>query len=209
MALRQRTTTARQAVRPPLLPRHRTARHHWCTLHLRWQRVQWGRVMFTDESRFSIQFNDGRVRVYRRPGERFADVNVRQRHRFGGGSVMVWGGISIHHRTPLYVVDGNLTGIRSLNEIIRPLVLPGIQQIGGGAVLQDDNARPHRARVVTDFLRQQGIARMDWPSYSPDLAPVEHAWDELGRRVRNNHAPPANLHDMGQLLMAEWQAIPQ
>ena len=101
---------------------------------------------------------------------------------------------------PLYVVDGNLTGIRYLNEIIRPLVLPGLQQIGGGAVLQDDNARPHRARVVTDFLRQQGIARM---------APIEHAWDELGRRVRNNHAPPANLHDMGQLLMAEWQAIPQ
>ena len=32
----------RQAVRPPLLPRHRTARRHWCTLHLRWQRVQWG-----------------------------------------------------------------------------------------------------------------------------------------------------------------------
>ena len=90
----------RQADRPPLLPRHRTARRHWWTLHLRWQRVQWGRVMFTDESRISIQFNDGRVRVYRRPGERFADVNVRQRHRFGGGSVMVWGGISIHHRTP-------------------------------------------------------------------------------------------------------------
>ena len=69
----------RQAVRPPLLPRHRTARSHWCTLHLRWQRVQWGRVMFTDESRFSIQFNDGRIRVYRRPGERFANFNVRQR----------------------------------------------------------------------------------------------------------------------------------
>ena len=90
----------RQAVQPPLLPRHRTARRHCCTLHLRWQRVQWGRVMFTDESRFSIQFNDSRVRVYRCPGERFADVNDRQRHRFGGGSVMVWGSISIHHRTP-------------------------------------------------------------------------------------------------------------
>ena len=95
----------------------------------------------------------------------------------------MWGGISIHHRTPLYVVDGNLTGIRYLNEIIRPLILPGIQQIGGGSVLQDDNARPHHARVVTDFLRQQGIARIDWPAYSPDLAPIEHAWDELGRIV--------------------------
>ena len=215
MALRQRTTTARRlrdnlrtatgtrVSDQTIRNRHRTARRHWCTLHLRWQRVQWGRVMFTDESRFSIQFNDGRVRVYRRPGQRFAGVNVRQRHRFGGGSVMVWGGMSIHHRTPIYV--GNLTGIRYLNEIIRSLVLPGLQQIGGGAVLQDDNVRPHRARVVTDFLGQQGIARMYWPAYSPDLAPIEHAWDELGRRVRNNHAPPANL----QLLMAERQAISQ
>ena len=53
----------RQAVRQPLLPRHRMARRHWCMLHLQWQRVQWGQMMFTDESRFSIQFNDGRVRV--------------------------------------------------------------------------------------------------------------------------------------------------
>ena len=78
------------------------------------------------------------------------------------------------------------------------------------AWLQGCNTQRNVAvRVVTDFLRQQGIARMDWPAYSPDLAPIEHAWDELGRRVRNNHAPLANLHDMGQLLMAEWQAIPQ
>ena len=78
------------------------------------------------------------------------------------------------------------------------------------AWLQGGNTQRNVAvRVVTDFLRQQGIARMDWPAYSPDLAPIEHAWDELGRRVRNNHAPLANLHDMGQLLMAEWQAIPQ
>ena len=33
----------RQAFRPPLLPHHRTARRHWCMLHLRWQRVQWQR----------------------------------------------------------------------------------------------------------------------------------------------------------------------
>ena len=33
-----------QATRPPLLPRHRTARHHWYTLHNRWHHVHWGLV---------------------------------------------------------------------------------------------------------------------------------------------------------------------
>ena len=35
-----------------------------------------------------------------------------------------------------------------------------------GAIFQDDNARPHRARVVTDFFRQHNVNRMDWPPYS-------------------------------------------
>ena len=40
-----------------------------------------------------------------------------------------------------------------------------------GAIIQDDNAIPHRARVVTGFLQQHQVTQMDWPAYSPDLAP--------------------------------------
>lgn len=199
----------RPVVRPPLLQRHRATRRDWCTRHVRWQRAQWSSVLFSDESRFSLQFSDGRERVYRRPGERFADVNVNQRLPFGGGSVMVWGAFSFNHRTPLYVIDGNLNGNRYLQEIIQPLVMPALQRIGAAAMFQDDNARPHRARVVTDFLRQHDVNRIDWPPYSPDLNPIEHAWDELGRRLRGNHAPPTNRAHLARLLVTEWQAMPQ
>ena len=73
----------------PLTRRHRRLRLEWCRPHLRWILRQWGNVCFSDESRFNLKFNDGRIRVYRRQGERFADVNVREHDRFGGGSVMV------------------------------------------------------------------------------------------------------------------------
>ena len=196
-------------VRPPLLQRHRATRRAWCTRHVRWQRAQWSSVLFSDESMFALQFSDGRERMCRRPGERFADVNANRRLPFVGGSVMVWGAFSFIDRTPLYVIDGNLNGNRYLQDVIQPFVIPALQRIGAAAMFQVDNARPHRARIVTDFLRQHNVNRMDWPPYSPDLNPTEHAWDEFGRRLRSNHAPPTNHAYLARMLVAEWQAIPQ
>ena len=45
--------------------------------------------LFSDESRFALSYNDGRIRVYRRMCERYDDCCILQRDRFGGGgSVM-------------------------------------------------------------------------------------------------------------------------
>ena len=98
----------RPAIRPILLPKHRAARLTWCRRYLRFRIQDWANILFTDESRFHLDSSDGRSRVYRRVGERYTDACVIQRQSFGGGSVMVWGGITAHGRTPLVVVAGNL-----------------------------------------------------------------------------------------------------
>ena len=122
---------------------------------------------------------------------------------------MVWGGFSLHHRTPLHRVQGNLTGIAYRDDILEPIAVPALQAMGPGAILQDDNARPHRARVVQNFLQQQQVNRMNWPARLPDLNPIEHLWDVLGRRIRANHPPAHNLDALFGNLEQEWQAIPQ
>ena len=53
-----------------------------------------------------------------------------------GGSVMIWGGISTHHRTVLYNVDGNLNDVRYQAEILQPLVLPALHQLGPAWTMQ-------------------------------------------------------------------------
>ena len=50
-------------------------------------------MLFTDECQFQLSWADGRQLVWRRVGERFADVNVN-RVPHGGSGVMVWAGIS-------------------------------------------------------------------------------------------------------------------
>ena len=75
---------------------------------------------------------------------------------------MVWGGICVHSRTELLVLNGTLTGQRYINEVLQPVVLPFVQQ--HHIVLQDDNARPHRARIVQQFLQQNNVDHLDWPA---------------------------------------------
>ena len=54
--------------------RHRTVRRNWCRRHLHFRRAEWYLILFSDQCRFNLSHADGRERVYRRRGERFADA---------------------------------------------------------------------------------------------------------------------------------------
>lgn len=202
---------ARKAVRRPAMTAlHRRTRMRWCREHLRWNQAMWRSVLFSDESRFCLRKVDGRIKVWRRPGERFADCCVDRVTAFGGGSVMVWGGISAVGKTPLIVIDGNMTAQRYRDEVLQPVVLPYLRgNLGPNAIFQDDNARPHRARIVNEYLQDEGVERMEWPANSPDLNPIEHLWDQLGRSVRQRVTDRTTLAELRLILVEEWNAIPQ
>ena len=194
---------------PLFKQRHRAARLEWARARRRWRVYTWQHILFSDESRFALYFSDGRMRVYRRQGERFSDSCVRATDRFGGGSVMVWGGICQNRRTELKIIEGNLNAVRYRDEILSPVVLPFIRQRGFNDVFQQDNARCHVARICTDFLEENHIRVLPWPALSPDLSPIEHLWDQLGRRVRERDNPPETLQGLRLALTEEWNNIPQ
>ncbi|KAK3104731.1 hypothetical protein FSP39_008898 [Pinctada imbricata] len=178
-------------------------RLQWTQRRQRWSQRQWAEVLFTDESRFQLSGSDGRIRVWRRRGERYADCCVREADKRGGGSVMVWGGISFRHRTSLIVIDGTLTAQRYINEVLRPAVVPFFAAHRDVTQFQQDNARPHSARLTAAFLRQQRIDTLPWPAFSPDLSPIEHLWDQLGKAVRQRHPQPQTLRQLEAALQAE------
>jgi hypothetical protein len=142
------------------------------------------------------------------PGERYADCCVTEHGRFGDGSVMVWAGISIDGKTDLHVIPGNLSGERYRDEILHPIVIPYSGAVGYGFILMDDNARPHRARVVTDYLENETIERMEWPSSSPEMNPIEHAWDMLQKAVYTRPILPNNRQELSVALIEEWTRLP-
>ena len=117
---------------------------------------------------FTLEKDCGRVRVYRRVVERYSDACVTGVDRFRRGSVMVWGGIKHQGIVDLVVIRGNLNAQGNINDILRPVVVPFINNQNGPVIIQRDIAHSHTARVTTRFFLGNNTNVMQWPSMSPD-----------------------------------------
>ncbi|GFV44773.1 transposable element Tcb2 transposase [Trichonephila clavipes] len=161
-------------------------------------------------SHFSVHPDNRRIFIWRDRGSRNNPAFVHESARFGGGGVLVYAAISIDGRTDFYIIrDGPLTAHRYRDEILIPIVVPYIAAIGDDFILMDDNSRPHRANLVEDFLFEEGIVRMEWPAYSPDMNLIENVWDALGRGFAGHQPPPQTFQEMERAVLEEWDRIPQ
>ncbi|UYV73847.1 IKK1 [Cordylochernes scorpioides] len=190
--------------RLPLTPPNRRQRLEWCRARSTWW-TEWHRVVFSDESRFCLSSDSHRVRVWRRRGERSNPAAIVERPTVRQRGIMVWGAIAFDSRSPLLRIQGTMTAQRYVNDVLRPVTLPYLQGVPN-ALYQQDNARPHTARISQQAL--QDVQMLPWPPYSPDLSPIEHVWDIIGRRL---HAlpQPRSEDELWQMVERERRAIPQ
>ncbi|UYV62840.1 hypothetical protein LAZ67_2002122 [Cordylochernes scorpioides] len=190
--------------RLPLTPPNRRQRLEWCRARSTWM-TEWHRVVFSDESRFCLSSDSRRVRVWRRRGERSNPAAIVERPTVRQRGIMVWGAIAYDSRSPLLRIQGNITAQRYVDDVLRPVTLPYLQGVPN-ALYKQDNARPYTARISQQAL--QDVQMLPWPPYSPDLSPIEHVWDIIGRRL---HAlpQPRSEDELWQMVEREWRSIPQ
>jgi hypothetical protein len=107
---------------------------------------------------------DKRRRMWRRRGERYGACNIVSYNRYRGGSVVVWGEISV--RSNLIVIEGNLTSRRYIDEVSSFPFYNSIM-LSTRTTMSDHIWLGN----VLDILRDHNI---DWPARSPDMSPIEH-----------------------------------
>ncbi|GFT22501.1 transposable element Tc1 transposase [Trichonephila clavipes] len=186
----------------PLTPEHRQHRLQWCQARSMWNVTDWQKVVFSDESRFVWGTDDNRVRVWRRPGERYNFSPSVLRHTARTAGVMAWRAIASDSPSTLIVMRRTLTGQRYVDDILRPHVGPFLNGLRG-AIFQQDNARPHTARVAQHFLRH--FQTLPWPPRSLDLSHVEDVGDQLKRQMPSCHS----VHDLELAVQDLWAHLPQ
>lgn len=201
---------ARRPLRVPRVsPQHRAARLQWAMEHRDWFLAQWQNVLFSDESRFGLQSDSRRERVWRGPGRQERLLFAREVVPYQGGTVMFWGGIMYGRRTPLILIERTMTGTIYAENIIEPIIQPLRNEFGANFVFQDDNARPHRTRRIQNMLEENNIVRMVWPANSPDMNPIEHVWDHLASAILNRENPPLTLRGLVVAAQEEWDNMDQ
>ncbi|GFV63411.1 transposable element Tcb2 transposase [Trichonephila clavipes] len=190
-------------------------RHRRLTTDIAFYRGQktarWWSVCTTPyESRFSLSSDSHRILIWRGRGSRNHPSNIIERDRYGGRSVLVWGGIMLGRRTDLHIFDaGSVNGTRYCNEILLPYVRLFRGTMGLQFLFIDDNAPCHSTVAAKQLLESEDIDRMDWPARSPDLNPIKHVWDFIGRHLAARTLPPVTIRELRFALQDEWAAMPQ
>ncbi|GFX77922.1 transposable element Tcb1 transposase [Trichonephila clavipes] len=148
----------------PLTQNHRRLHREWCNEIRMWV-ADWNEVVFTDESHTCLQHHDGRIRVWRHRG-----VSMIQRHT-GPAQLLCYREV-LDITLALVSIASTLNSQRYISEVLEPVVLPYLHGLAT-AIFQQDNVRPHVARIVQRFFVNHQIELLPWTARSPNLSPVE------------------------------------
>ena len=180
---------ARRAAKKPLLTAAmKKKRLQFCNKYKTWTPHDWRKVMFSDESTFRLV--RGCSTVVRRPtsssryDSRFTVKTVKH-----PDSVMVWGAISGSGRAGLYFLPKNVT-MKGSNylEVLQDHMLD-FWDIHDCNFFMHDGAPAHRTKTVKKWLEEKNIPVLAWPGNSPDLNPIENAWNYMKKKVQDTQPP--------------------
>lgn len=224
--LRRAKLFARRPAHKPLISKkNRIARIQFARKYGHWNSDDWAKVVWSDESKFCL-FSSSGIKWIRRPnGKRFDPKYQIPTVKHGGGNVMVWGRKNFYFAQiehflmkllflgcfsrdsigPLVRIEGIMDKFKYL-DILETSMLPHAREkMGPTWFFQHDRDPKHTSHVVRTWLNSEEIRVLEWPAQSPDLNPIEHLWEVLGRQIRSEKLK--NLDDLMQKLQLEWSNI--
>lgn len=164
----------------------------------------WTTVSFSDESKFNLHGSDGRVFVWRKPGEEFQPDCTKGTVKHGGGNVKVCGCFSYSGVGKLVCIDGIMN-----SEAYRCILDANLQKSAKKLfkrqkwIFQQDNDPKHTSRLLKEHFAKKKMSVLEWPSQSPDLSPIEHLWDAIEMKMSGRQCTHGD--ELKALLAETWR----
>ncbi len=112
----------KRATKPLLKPKHRQKRLTWAKEKKNWTVAQWSKVLFSDESKFSILFGNQGPRVWRKGEEAHSPICLKSSVKFPQ-SVMIWAAMSSAGVVPLCFLNSTVNAA-IYQDILEHFMLP-------------------------------------------------------------------------------------
>uniref|UniRef100_A0A671VMH4 Tc1-like transposase DDE domain-containing protein n=1 Tax=Sparus aurata TaxID=8175 RepID=A0A671VMH4_SPAAU len=198
-ALHQSGLYGRVARRKPLLSaRHMKARIEFAKKHMKDPQTMRNKILWSDKTkpeRFGV--NSKRY-VWQKPGTAHHLPNTISTVKHGGGSIMLWGCFSAAGTVRLVAIEGKMNAAK-YRDILEENLFQSAQdlRLGRRFTFQQDNDPKHTAKITKEWLRNNSVTILDWPSQSPDLNPIAHLWRDLKMAVHQRS--PSNLTELERI----------
>jgi len=169
--------------------------------------LDWRSIIFTDESDL-FPDKQGKLHYRRYEGE-MVDLDVGIETRWDPRKVKVWGSISYDGVGRLVKYTKTVKSdkyIEFLNDVLLEDFpgLRGTKTRRGKYLLQQDNARPHVSYDVKKYLEAQHVHCLVWPSYSPDLSPIENVWGFIKEELYKKNNELFTVDDTWEEIQRIW-----
>ncbi len=133
--------------------------------------------------------------MWRKPGTAHHLSNTVPTVKHGGGSIMLWGCFSAAGTGRLVAIEEKMNAAK-YRDILDENLLQSAQdlRLGRRFTFQQDNDPKHKAKITKEWLHNNSVTVLEWPSQSPDLNPIEHLWRDLKMAVHQRL--PSNLTEL-------------
>jgi hypothetical protein len=160
----------------------RARRLEFAREHRKWIIEDWKKVIWTYKSTFVVGKSSRQILVWQKSDECYKLDCLTLTFKSGRTSIMIWGGFTATHKLFLICMPLNRRTTVDYVEIVYDGVLCSFLEKQEGVykvVLMEDGAPLHRGKVASDWRENHDLEKIEWPTQSPHLNPIENVWKLL------------------------------